>query len=62
MVYGKKDLTLEAARNKFLLNDNPMQKQNCTALLRKVMQEDETTWDALHFLDEMKETNPGFDY
>jgi hypothetical protein len=43
MVHGKKDLTLEAARqlsskrpmasNKFLLNDNSMQKQNFTALL-----------------------------
>jgi hypothetical protein len=72
MVHGEKDLTFEAARqlsskramasDEFLLNDNPMQKQNFTDLLRKVMQEDGTTWDALRFLDTMKENNPGFDY
>ena len=72
MVHGEKDLTLEAAHNlsskramvsnEFLVNDNPMQKQNFTALLCKVMQEDGTTWDALRFLDEMKVSNPGFDY
>jgi hypothetical protein len=60
MVHGEKDLTFEAARqlsskwamasDKFLLNNNLMQKQNFTALLRKAMQEDETTWDALCFL------------
>jgi hypothetical protein len=69
---GDKELTMEEARNlsskrplaseEFLLNDNPMQKQNLTALLRKVMQEDSSTWDALRFLEQMKETNPGFDY
>jgi hypothetical protein len=43
--------------------DNPMLKQNLTALLRKVMQEDSSTWDALHFLNQMKESrSPGFDY
>jgi hypothetical protein len=64
MVHGKKDLTLEAAcnlsskwamaSNKFLVNDNPMQKQNFTALLRKVMQEHGTTWDALRFLEKLR--------
>jgi hypothetical protein len=70
---GDKDLTMEEvlrlsskkslASEEFLLNeDNPMQKQNLTALLRKVMQEDSSTWDALRFLDELKDENPGFDY
>jgi hypothetical protein len=30
--------------------------------IRKVMQEDSSTWDALWFLDQMKESNRGFDY
>jgi hypothetical protein len=70
---GDKELTMEEvlrlsskkslASEEFLLNeDNPMQKQNLTALLRKVMQEDSSTWDALRFLDESKDENPGFDY
>ena len=69
---GDKELTMEEARclsskrpyasDEFVLNDNPMQKQNLTSLLRKVMQEDSSTWDALRFLDRMKETNPGFDF
>ena len=51
------------ASDEFLLkDDNPMLKQNLTSLLRKVMQEDSSTWDALRFLDQMKESNPGFDY
>jgi hypothetical protein len=55
---GDKDLSMEEARHlsskgslaseEFLLKDNnPMLKQNLTALLRKVMQEDSSTWDAL---------------
>ncbi len=70
---GDKELTMEEARHlsskrrwaseEFLLeDDNPMLKQNLTALLRKIMQEDSCTWDALRFLDQMKESNPGFDY
>jgi hypothetical protein len=70
---GDKDLTMEEARHlsskrslaseEFLLKeDNPMLKQNLTSLLRKVMQEDSSTWDALRYLDELKESNPGFDY
>jgi hypothetical protein len=69
---GDKELTMDEvlrlsskkslASEEFLLNeDNPMQKQNLTALLRKVMQEDSSTWDALRFLDELKEENTGFD-
>jgi hypothetical protein len=50
------------ASDEFVLNDDPMQKQNLTSLLRKVMQEDSSTWDALRFLDHMKATHPGFDF
>jgi hypothetical protein len=70
---GYKELTMEevlclsskksSASEEFLLNeDNPIQKQNLTALLRKVMQEDSSIWDALCLLDEKKEENPCFDY
>jgi hypothetical protein len=46
------------ASEEFLLrDDNSMVK----ALFRKVMQED-TTWDALHCLDQMKDLKHGFDY
>jgi hypothetical protein len=70
--HGDKELTMEDARklsskrslasDEFLLNDNPMQKQNLTDLLRKVMQEGSSTWDSLRFLQELKKSNPGFDY
>jgi hypothetical protein len=51
------------ASEEFLLkDDNPMLKQNLTALLWKIMQEDSSTWDALRFLDQMKASNPGLDY
>ena len=70
---GDNELTMEEARRlsskrsvaaeEFVLNeDNPMLRQNLTSLLRKVMQEDSSTWDALRFLDQMKDSNPGFDY
>jgi hypothetical protein len=70
---GNKELNMEEARHlsskrswaseEFLLkDDNPMLKQNLTALLRKVMQENSSTWDALQFLEQMKESNPGFDH
>jgi hypothetical protein len=70
---GNNELTMEEARRlsskrrwaseEFLLEDNnPMLKQNLTAPLRKVMQEDTSTWDALCFLDQTKEGNLGFDY
>jgi hypothetical protein len=70
---GDKELNMEEARHlsskrswaseEFLLkDDNPMLKQNRMALLRKVMQEDSSTWDALQFLEQMKESNPGFDH
>jgi hypothetical protein len=68
-----KELTMEEAHHlssrqtlaseEFLLkDDNPMLKQNLTTLLRKIMQEDSSTWDALCSLDQMKASNPGFDY
>jgi hypothetical protein len=39
-----------------------MLKQKATAFLRKAIQEDSSTWDALRFLDQTKEANRGFDY
>jgi hypothetical protein len=61
MVHGETDLTFEVAcqlsskrpmaSDNFLLNNNPMQKQKFTALLRKVMQEGGLN-------DEMKKNNP----
>jgi hypothetical protein len=70
---GDKELTMEEARHlsskwrwaskEFLLkDDNPMLKQSLATLLRKVMREDSSTWDALRFPDLTKEDNPGFDY
>jgi hypothetical protein len=70
---GDKELTMEEARHlsskrrwaskEFLLkDDNSILQQNLTALLRKVMQEDSSTWDTFRFLDPTKEDNPGFDY
>jgi hypothetical protein len=51
------------ASEEFLLKDgNPMLKQNLTALLRKLVHWDSSTWDALRFLEQMKESNPGFDH
>jgi hypothetical protein len=55
---GDKELTMEEARHlsskrrwaseEFLLkDDNPMLKPNINPLLRKVSQEDSSTWDAL---------------
>jgi hypothetical protein len=42
--------------------DQPITHQNFTSMLRRCMQEGGSTWVALKFLDEMKETLPGFDY
>jgi hypothetical protein len=69
---GDKPMTMEEARflsakrppaaDEFLLSDDPMQKQNLTALLRTAMQNGQETWDALGYLREIKKTNPGFDF
>jgi hypothetical protein len=51
------------ASEKFLLkDDNPILKQNLTALLWKIMQEDSSTRGELRFLDQMMASNPGLDY
>jgi hypothetical protein len=42
--------------------DDPFVLQNFTAMLRKIMQEDSGTWEALGLMDELKFTSPGFDY
>ncbi len=43
--------------------DDPIVRENFTELLRKVMQEDSCTWDAIRFLDKIvKARHIGFDY
>ena len=42
--------------------DDPFILQNFTTMLRKIMQEDSGTWEALGLMDELKITSPGFDY
>jgi hypothetical protein len=42
--------------------DDPIVHENFTEILRKVMQEDSFTWDALRYLDVIKGWHPGFDY
>jgi hypothetical protein len=70
---GDKELTMEEARHfpskRSLASDelslkdyNPLLKQNLITLLRKIMQEDSSTWDALRFLDQKKASHPGFAY
>ena len=42
--------------------DDPFINQNFTLLLRKIMQEDSDTWEALSLMDDLKLLSPGFDY
>jgi hypothetical protein len=42
--------------------DDPFILQNFTTMLRKIMQEDSGTWEALGLMDQLKVTSPGFDY
>jgi hypothetical protein len=42
--------------------DDPFVLQNFTAMLRKIMQEDSGTWEALGLMDQLKISSPGFDY
>ena len=42
--------------------DNPILQRNFTDLLRKVMQEDSTTWEALRYLRLLRTTVRGFDF
>ncbi len=42
--------------------DDPFVHQNFTAMLRKIMQEDAGTWEALGLMDQLKVSSPGFDY
>jgi hypothetical protein len=42
--------------------DDPIARENFTELLRKVMQEGSSTWDAIRFMDQIKDCHIGFDY
>jgi hypothetical protein len=42
--------------------DDPIAQENFTELLRKVMQEGSSTWDAIWFMDQIKDRHIGFDY
>ena len=42
--------------------DDPFVDQNFTAMLRKIMQEDSGTWEAVGLMDKLKVSSPGFDY
>jgi hypothetical protein len=42
--------------------DDSFIRQHFSAMLRWIMQEDPTTWEALTLMDELKVTSPGFDY
>jgi hypothetical protein len=42
--------------------DDPFIKQNFSAMLRRIMQEDPSTWEALTLMDELKVSSPGFNY
>jgi hypothetical protein len=67
-----KELCMEDARRLISKNivasdecmdlDDPIVHENFTEILRKVMQEDSGTWDALRYLDLIKGRHPGFDF
>lgn len=42
--------------------DDPFFKKNLTDMLREVMQNDSSTWQALQFLENAKKASPGFDF
>jgi hypothetical protein len=50
------------APDEFILREDSEAYKVLTSLLRKVMQEDGCTWEAICFLDELKIPNPGLDY
>jgi hypothetical protein len=42
--------------------DDPFIRQNFSAMLRWIMQEDPTTWETMTLMDELKVSAPSFDY
>lgn len=51
-----------SASDELIIGDSQLARQNLTKLLRNVMQEGSSTWDALAFLEELRSNNPGFDF
>jgi hypothetical protein len=50
------------AADEYIVREDPESTKVLTSLLRKVMQEDGSTWEAMRYLDELKIPNPGLDY
>jgi hypothetical protein len=50
------------AADEYIVREDPESTKVLTSLLRKVMQEDGSTWEAICYLDELKIPNPGMDY
>jgi hypothetical protein len=50
------------AADEYVVWEDPESTRVFTSLLRKVMQEDGTTWEAIGYLEELKIPNPGLDY
>jgi hypothetical protein len=50
------------AADEYVIQEDPESTRALTSLLRKVMQEDGTTWEAICYLEELKIPNPGLDY
>lgn len=50
------------AADEYVVREDPESTKVLTSLLRKVMQEDGSTWEAIRYLDELKIPNPGLDY
>ncbi len=49
------------AADEYVVREDPESTRALTSLLRKVMQEDGTTWEAIRYLNELKIPNPGLD-
>jgi hypothetical protein len=50
------------AADEYVVREDPESTRALTSLLCKVMQESRTTWEAMHYLEELKIPNPGLDY
>jgi hypothetical protein len=53
---------VRSAADEFVTSDNPIFAKNFKVLLRKTMQEDGNTWEALKYLRTLKEEVAGFDF
>ncbi len=50
------------AADEYIVWENPESTKVLASLLRKVMQEDRSMWEAICYLDELKISNPGLNY